>query len=463
VHHTSFDMENPRGLEPGAGHRRDTGATPGGLAPGRSLTPSRVQYNRGEMEQDTLERLVRETLEHLNSRSFLATHRLTTQLGPAGHPLTADGLRQRLLDAIDQLRPVAGPESSPPDWRRYRHLMLRYVEGLNRDQIAHTLGVSLRQASRDHEHAIAALTSSLWVQLPPSQLPRERDGAAPEAGNRPHPVGSSEATGRAAWGDQTGTDVAETVQSAINTLSTLLPHRNVACSVQVPDTLPPIAINRALLRQVILTLVSYAVEVAPGAETVIRGADSPRGVALTIDTREGSQAGPPSSRLAPSRADLPTRARQLLEAAEHLLAQSGGSIQTGRLTGRGPLLTVLLSPVSLRKILVIDDNPDLVTLFRRYLRGDPYRLIQTTSGESAIRLAEDLQPDLIILDVMLPSADGWDTLAVFRQRPRSRHVPVIICTILPEQALAQSLGVSEFLAKPVTQEALRVALERCFR
>src|SRR6185437_12248153 len=105
---------------------------------------------RTEMDRETFARLVREALEHLNSRSYLTAHRLATVLGSSQHPLSGDAVRRRLLDAIEQLRPVSGPASSPPDWRRYRHLMMRYVEGHNRDQVAAVLGVSFRQASRDH-------------------------------------------------------------------------------------------------------------------------------------------------------------------------------------------------------------------------------------------------------------------------------------------------------------------------
>ena len=122
---------------------------------------------------------------------------------------------------------------------------------------------------------------------------------------------------------------------------------------------------------------------------------------------------------------------------------------------------MVLPPVQHWKVLVVDDNPDVAGLFRRYLRGRPYRLTQATSGTSALHLALDLHPDVVVLDVLLPSEDGWDTLRHLRETPPLAETPVIISTVLPERALAHSLRVAEFLPKPVTRSALIAALERC--
>lgn len=417
------------------------------------------------MDQVTLERLIRDALEHLNSRSHLATHRLTALVAGDGHVLAVDSVREWILGAIDQLRPVGGPASSPPDWRRYRHLVLRYVDGLNRDQVAQLLGVSQRQASRDHEHAIAALTTVLWTQIPRDlETKAGTDGSISHGNDSPASHGAlSDEVSRATQGEENWAEVSETIKSVMTTLGALLTERGVSCVSQVPNTLPPIAINRTILRQIFLTLLSYVVEEAPGAEVVIGGTDSPRGVVLTIDLREGTTEirGPSRVNDSPLRETAGNQAADLLEVAKQLLARTGGVIQRGDSHGHESLLTITLPPVFLRKILVIDDNPDIVTLFRRYLRGEPYRLIQSTSGESALKLVEDIRPDAIILDVMLPSADGWEILATLRQRSMSRDIPVVVCSILPEQALAQSLGVSAFLVKPVTQVSLQQALKHC--
>jgi CheY-like chemotaxis protein len=126
----------------------------------------------------------------------------------------------------------------------------------------------------------------------------------------------------------------------------------------------------------------------------------------------------------------------------------------------GEEIVLVLPPIPLHTVLVVDDNPDVVSLFQRYLRGEPYRVVQATSGEVAHRLATALRPDVLVLDVMLPSQDGWEGLQRLRDDPATRAIPVVVCSVLPERDLALSLGVAEFLAKPVMRTALIATLER---
>jgi CheY-like chemotaxis protein len=67
---------------------------------------------------------------------------------------------------------------------------------------------------------------------------------------------------------------------------------------------------------------------------------------------------------------------------------------------------------------------------------------------------------LIVLDVMMPEEDGWMLLGQFREHPRMRGIPIIICTIVPQEQLALSLGAAQFLRKPVTRAMLLAALDR---
>jgi CheY-like chemotaxis protein len=75
-----------------------------------------------------------------------------------------------------------------------------------------------------------------------------------------------------------------------------------------------------------------------------------------------------------------------------------------------------------------------------------------------MKLAQELRPQAILLDVMLPGMDGWETLARLRRHPATERLPVIICTILPEEQLALALGASAFLRKPLAREELLQAL-----
>ncbi len=75
-------------------------------------------------------------------------------------------------------------------------------------------------------------------------------------------------------------------------------------------------------------------------------------------------------------------------------------------------------------------------------------------------LASELAPRVIVLDVMLPGMDGWELLGRLREHPQLSAVPVIVCTILPQQQLALALGAGAFVRKPFSREAFLSVLDQ---
>ena len=71
-----------------------------------------------------------------------------------------------------------------------------------------------------------------------------------------------------------------------------------------------------------------------------------------------------------------------------------------------------------------------------------------------------MQPAVILLDVMMHNVDGWQLLSELRHEPATSSIPVIVCTILPVEGMALSLGANAFLQKPVTQQQLLKALDQ---
>jgi CheY-like chemotaxis protein len=111
-------------------------------------------------------------------------------------------------------------------------------------------------------------------------------------------------------------------------------------------------------------------------------------------------------------------------------------------------------------VLVIDDNPDARRLFQRYAENSRFRVIATADCDQAIALAQGAGARAIVLDIMMPAVDGWDVLARLRHHPATQHIPIIVCTILPQRELAGLLGATAFLQKPVSQQAFLEALDR---
>ncbi len=110
-------------------------------------------------------------------------------------------------------------------------------------------------------------------------------------------------------------------------------------------------------------------------------------------------------------------------------------------------------------LLLVDDEPTNLQVLKQILQAD-YRLLFARDGEKALQLAQQEQPQLILLDVMMPGQDGWALLGQLREHPQTGHIPVIVSTILPQEELALDLGSADFIRKPVSQTVLLSVLER---
>jgi len=104
------------------------------------------------------------------------------------------------------------------------------------------------------------------------------------------------------------------------------------------------------------------------------------------------------------------------------------------------------------RILVVDDTPDNLFLMNG-LFEDRYHVLQAASGEEALRMVMGgQQPDMVLLDIMMPGMDGYEVLRRLRQHPPTAHIPVIFLTALaspPDAALGLNLGAVDYLTKPI--------------
>jgi len=111
-------------------------------------------------------------------------------------------------------------------------------------------------------------------------------------------------------------------------------------------------------------------------------------------------------------------------------------------------------------VLVIDDEPSSLQLIQRYLSKEGWRVVLAQSGQEGLRLAMELKPDVICLDVLMPSMDGWTVLTTLKNTPELARIPVIIVTMMNDKNLGYALGASEFMTKPVGRERLVSMLDK---
>ena len=89
--------------------------------------------------------------------------------------------------------------------------------------------------------------------------------------------------------------------------------------------------------------------------------------------------------------------------------------------------------------------------------------MQTEDVAAVPELAARERPAAITLDVMTPAVDGWEALRRIKADRRTADVPVLVCSVLQEASLARALGAAGFIAKPVSPQQLRAALDQCRR
>jgi CheY-like chemotaxis protein len=112
-------------------------------------------------------------------------------------------------------------------------------------------------------------------------------------------------------------------------------------------------------------------------------------------------------------------------------------------------------PVESEKVLlVIEDNEGIVRVFQSYLASYGYLVIGAMTGDEALKLAREVIPAAITLDIMMPNQDGWEILQALKSDPVTQSIPVIICSVLEDPELARSLGAAAYLQKPISQANL---------
>jgi signal transduction histidine kinase/ActR/RegA family two-component response regulator len=258
-----------------------------------------------------------------------------------------------------------------------------------------------------------------------------------------------------------------------------------------PDELGIVNGDKAKLRRAVLNLLSNASKFTQDGQialTVLRDAGR-----LTIAVRDTGTG------IAPD--ELPTLFQNFGEAqaateskyggtrlglalSQRLCQLMGGAISVDSELGKGsrfvitvPLTEVVPGPVKAaapphlvvgampeagRPILAIDDDPEILILMSRILERNGYGVVTAAGGIEGLRLARKIKPSLILLDVMMPETDGWQTLEAIKADPELHSCPVVLVTVNEDVQRSRVLGADDHLLKPIEQEALLQTIQKHF-
>jgi two-component system response regulator VicR len=115
-----------------------------------------------------------------------------------------------------------------------------------------------------------------------------------------------------------------------------------------------------------------------------------------------------------------------------------------------------MDPVDKRKILIVDDEPNVRRLLRTLLKKN-FNVIEAEDGGQAIDIASTENPDLILMDIMMPKMDGYTSCYALKQRPTTRSIPIIMLTAIGLKLnleLSKEIGAAGYITKPFNSREL---------
>ncbi len=344
-------------------------------------------------------------------------------------------LRALLLDCIEQLQSGRPASFRSAATRSYDVLTLRFVEGLTMARIADELFISERQAYRDlvnaEERLAEMLNTSCWTADRPQPV-ETRAGAdtIDEELRNLIPQSSS-------------IDVNDVLGSSLRTVQPLAKalKTSLICSAP-PSTLSAIA-DPVLLRTTLVKMLSTAVRNTRDCKVHVDVKPAPGQVTITL-------------RFAANRElDL-----QAVHGDQASMAQAQGLIWNLQ---RSPDLVVSASITLVcqrrRLVLVLEDNNSTIELYRRFLMHSQDWELAVCDPHNILEVASDRQPAVIVLDVLMPEQDGWQVMQALRAQPETAQIPIIVCSVFDEMDLAQALGASGYIKKPVSRDQFLASLE----
>ncbi|NLX35262.1 MAG: response regulator [Chloroflexi bacterium] len=377
----------------------------------------------------------RDALAALHDTARLQTNPLLGWLGLA----SAADLREALQAIIEALRPDLELPDESPAWLTYQILVCRYLQGRSRFVICDDLALGQATYYRYHRQGLDAVADVLWRRYQQQRSGAVAVDATPEDSrsrafslamrSRPEPV-----------------PLAALLGGAVELLTPLLAQRRVKVAVDIGPNLPAVYGDPAIIRQILLSALTAAVEHA-----------APDGLRVSLRAGEGHVVLQISG-LAPS-ADPPIDVANGLRDSGSLLEAYGGAITLHDAGTPAARVEITLPSSQPATILIIDDDGDTIQLYSRYLQGHRYAIKVAQSADEARRLL-GTRPQVVLLDILMAKEDGWDVLRYAQASQATADIPIIICSVLSQPQLALALGATAVLKKPITEHDLLAAIER---
>jgi two-component system NtrC family sensor kinase len=281
--------------------------------------------------------------------------------------------------------------------------------------------------------------------------------------------------------------LAPLITEVVDTARSLAEQNNNRLVVKSQENLGSLTVDPMRLRQILLNLLSNACKFTKQGEVTLlarRVINPGNWIEFTVSDTGIGMTPEQQAKLFEefTQADSST-ARQYggtglgLAITRKLARMMGGDVTLTSEAGKGSTFTVRL-PASTEVsagdsissdrgrstradcVLVIDDDATARELIADHLKAQGFSVVTAAGGVEGLKLAKELQPTAITLDVMMPDLDGWSVLAALRQNPDLADIPVIMVSIVDEHRRGIALGAAGYLTKPVDRERLQRLIRR---
>jgi CheY-like chemotaxis protein/anti-sigma regulatory factor (Ser/Thr protein kinase) len=278
-------------------------------------------------------------------------------------------------------------------------------------------------------------------------------------------------------------------KTAISTTTALVKDSPVDLQTDIADDLPHVQADAQRVRQILINLLSNAVKFTEEGHILLKAEADSEFVTISVcDTGIGIDQAAQQQLFVPFQQVDPSVTRRAggtglgLAICRRFVELHGGEIWVESEPGQGSTFSFTLpvhetiqeqapaQPDTDREtngslVLAIDDDDGVITLLRRYLESEGYRVTGVRESRRALETAQRLAPHLtaITLDVVMPNLDGWQVLQALKENPQTRDIPVILCSIVEDLDQGLGRGAAACLRKPVTRDDVLTALKQVER
>jgi signal transduction histidine kinase/ActR/RegA family two-component response regulator len=290
-------------------------------------------------------------------------------------------------------------------------------------------------------------------------------------------------------------DVAQVIEEIVTTLQPAAAKNANAIHVRLADSVSVIKADITKVRQILFNLLSNACKFTDHGTVTVDVEQ------IKVDARDWIQFRVSDTGIGISEKQKENLFQEFAQADASIARKYGGtglglaithrfvqlmkgSIHVESEAGRGAIFTVQLpaqvvmettepapsegtsdvsfpeSKIDLNTILVIDDDPSVRDLMTRFLSKLDFKVVSAANGEEGFRLAKQIRPLLITLDVVMPECDGWTVLNRLKSDAQLAEIPVIMVTIVDNEAKGLDLGAANYLIKPVERDRLADLVEK---